>query len=85
MEPNDNLLEFTKFKAFVGDKVQVKLCFLSLIELKALLEKEKNADYHHFFLFPQCFQRPLFIRVIRNSKNKDCWYRINSLPDNSDF
>ena len=31
--------------------------------------KGENAGYQHFLLFPQCFQKGYFLRVV---KNRDC-------------
>ena len=34
-----------------------------------IVEKGENAGYHHFLLFPQCFQKASFPRV---NKTRDC-------------
>ena len=33
------------------------------------VEKGENAGYQHFLLFPQCFQKAFFLRVV---KSRDC-------------
>ena len=55
--PNNKILQGSKLKAFAEDKINVteKLKFVS-DRVETLLEKEKNAGYRHFLLFPQCFQ-----------------------------
>ena len=34
-----------------------------------IVEKRENAGYQHFLLFPQCFQKPFFSKVV---KVRDC-------------
>ena len=68
--PNDNILDWSKLKAFQDDKINVnqKLKF-DFGRIENIVRKEENAGYQHFLLFPQCFQTGLFIRVV---KNWDC-------------
>ena len=56
--PNDKILERLKFKAFADDKINVtdKLNFI-LGRVENIVGKGENADYQHFLLFPQCFQK----------------------------
>ena len=48
----------SKFKAFADNNLNVyqKLKF-ALGRVKNIVEKGENADYQHFLLFPQCFQK----------------------------
>ena len=59
--PNDTFLDLSKLKAFADNKINVKqkLKFV-LGSLENILDKGENADYQHFLLFPQCFQRASF-------------------------
>ena len=54
--PNDKILEWSKLKAFVDDKINVseKLKF-GLGRAENIVGKGENAGYHHFLFFPQCF------------------------------
>ena len=37
-----------------------------LDRVENIVGKEENAGYQHFLLFPQCFQKPSFIRVVKS-------------------
>ena len=56
--PNDKYLEWSKFKALAGNKLNVtqkqKFC-LGWVE--NIVGKGENAGYQHFLLFPLCFQK----------------------------
>ena len=56
--PKDKILNWTKFKAFADDKINVseKLKFM-LGRVENIVGKGENASYHHFLLFPQYFQK----------------------------
>ena len=56
--PNDTILDWSKFKAFADDKINVteKLKFV-LVRVENIVEKGENAGYQHFLLFPQCFPK----------------------------
>ena len=61
--PDNNILNWSKLKAFTDDKINVLkiiIILLSLIGLKTLWEKRENAGCQHFLLLPQCFQRALY-------------------------
>ena len=68
--PNDKILDRSKLKAFADDKINVteKLKFV-LGRIENILGKGENAGYQHFLLFPKCFQKPPFFRVV---KSRDC-------------
>ena len=56
--PNDNILDRSKFKAFVEDNfsvIQMVQYFYDRVE--NIVGKGENAGYQHFPLFPQCFQK----------------------------
>ena len=56
--PNDKILDWSKFKAPADDKINVtqNLKFV-LGKVENILGKGENAGYHHFHLFPKCFQK----------------------------
>ena len=62
--PNDNFLDWTKFKAFADDKSNVAKNLIFLFDrVENIVGKGENAGYQHFLLFSQCFQRPSFSRL----------------------
>ena len=58
--PNNNILDWSKFKAFAVNRVYVakKVKFLTE-RVKKLMGIEENAGYQHSLLFPKCFQKTL--------------------------
>ena len=68
--PNDKILDWSKFKAFADDKMNVtkELKFVSGRE-ENIVGKGENAGYQHFLLFPQCFQKGFFQGGV---KSRDC-------------
>ena len=50
--PNDTILDVTKMKAFADNKFNVVSLFYVV---ENIVEKEENAGYPYFLLFPQCF------------------------------
>ena len=38
-------------------------------KVENIVEKGENAGYQHFLLFPQCFQKSFFLKVV---KSRDC-------------
>ena len=59
--PNDSFLDWSKFKAFTDDKLNLaeKLKFV-FGRVENIAGKGENAGYQHFLLFPQCFQKATF-------------------------
>ena len=59
--PNDNILNWSKLKAFADDKINVThtLEFV-LRRVENIVEKGENVGYQHFLLFQQCFQKLSF-------------------------
>ena len=51
--PNDKILDWSKFKAFADDKINVneQLKF-ALGRVKNIVRKGENVGYQHFLLFP---------------------------------
>ena len=71
--PNNNILDWSKLKAFADEKMKLlfKLLILFLIGLKTLWEKEKMLVTSIFFFFLQCFQKGLPItrrQILDSSK-----------------
>ena len=59
--PNDNFLDWTKFKAFADDNLNVAKRMISVYDrVENIVGKGENAGYQHFLLFPQCFQKVSF-------------------------
>ena len=51
--PNKNFLDWTKFKALADDKLNVaKIMIYVFDRVEHIVEKEENAGYQHFLLFP---------------------------------
>ena len=67
---NNKISDLTKFKAFPDNKMILteKLKFM-LERVENIVGKGENAGYQHFLLFPQCFQKLIFSRGV---KNRDC-------------
>ena len=67
----------TKLKAFADDKLNVAKMTISLCgRLENTVEKEENADYQHFLLFPQCFPKPSSLGSL---KVGIVWHRVKKL------
>ena len=59
--PNDNFLDWAKFKAFADDNSNVaKITIFVCDRLEKIVEKGENAGYQHFLFFPQSFQKTSF-------------------------
>ena len=69
---NNKILDYSKFKAFAGDKIIMtqKLKFV-LERVEDIVGKGENAGYQHFLLFPQCFQNLFFFFFIRDVKSRN--------------
>ena len=68
--PNNKIFDWSKSKAFADDKINVteKLKFV-LGRVENIEGKWENAGYQHFLLFPQCFSKGFFLKVV---KSLDC-------------
>ena len=55
--PNDKIFNFSKLKACADKKIRLKFV---MEWVENIMGKGENAGYHHFFLFPQCFQKLSF-------------------------
>ena len=77
--PNNRIVDLSKFKAFADDNTILtqKLKFL-LIRVENIVGNGENAGYHHFLLFPQCFQKVSFPKVLKVGI-LGLWYKVK--PD----
>ena len=58
---DENFLDWTKFKAFSEEKLNVAKIMISVFDrVENIVRKGENAGYQHFLLFPQCFQKVFF-------------------------
>ena len=65
--PNVKLLDWSEFKAHADDKTNVTQNLNFLLErVENILGKGENAGYQHFLLFPKCFQKASFSRVVKS-------------------
>ena len=65
--PDDKILGLPKLKAFADDKSNVTQNFKVVFHgIENIVEKEENAGYQHFLLFPQFF-KSLFPPVCQKS------------------
>ena len=60
-----------KLKAIADDKIIVAQMLIPVFEdkIENIVGKGENADYQHFLLYPQCFQKASFFGVV---KSQDC-------------
>ena len=63
--PNNTILEWSKWKVFADDKINVFEMTISLsYRVENIVGKGENAGYQHFLLFSQCFQKAIFFKVV---------------------
>ena len=64
--PNDKILDWSKLKAFADDQINVteKRKF-GLGRVENIAGKGENAGYQHFLLFPQFFQKPHVLGLLK--------------------
>ena len=80
--PKDKILDCVKLKAFADDKINLtQKLKLDLERVENISGKGENDGYHHFLLFPKCFQKPSF----SGSFSLICIviYRVNPLPSDT--
>ena len=66
-------------KAFADDKINLTQMIISVFDrVENIVGRGENAGYHHFLLFPQCFQKASYPD---GSKGVIVWERVNPLPD----
>ena len=63
---SNKFLDWSKLKAFTEDKINLKENFKFILgRVENIVGKGGKADYQHFLLSPQCFQRGLFLRSLK--------------------
>ena len=56
--PNNKFLDWSKLKAFADEKFNITQTLKFVLgRVENFVGKGENAGYHHFLLFPQCFQK----------------------------
>ena len=64
--PSDKMLDLSKFKAFADDiRTATQKLKFTLERTENIVGKGENAGNQHFLLFPQCFQKFSFPRVLK--------------------
>ena len=63
--PNDKILDWSNFKATADDKNATEKLKFVLDGQKTSWENGENADFQHFLLFPQCFQKASFLGSLK--------------------
>ena len=64
--PNGKILDVTKLKAFVEDKINIAQITISVFDrVENIVGKGESAAYQHFLLFPQCFQKASFLGSLK--------------------
>ena len=72
--PNDEILEWSKLKAFADVKINVtKISKFVLKTEENIVGKGENAGNQHFILFPHCFQKLSFSGLL---KARAVWKRV---------
>ena len=72
--PNNKILDWSKFKAFADDKINMTEKFKFVLgRIENIVEKGENAGYQYFFLFPQCFQKASYTGSL---KVRIVWQRV---------
>ena len=64
--PNDKILDRSKLKAFPDDKINVtKHLKFGMGWVENIVGNGENAGYQHFLLFSQCFQKAIFLGLLK--------------------
>ena len=64
--PNNKTLDCSKLQRFENDKINVAIMTISVFHrVENIVEKEENAGYQHFLLFPKCFQETSSSRSLK--------------------
>ena len=64
--PNGKILDWSKLKAFAGNKINVAKMTISLSDrVENIVGNGENAGFQHFLLLPLCFQKPSFSGLLK--------------------
>ena len=73
--PNNNFLDWSKFKAHAEDKINVtEILKFVFGRVENIVGKGENAGYQHFLLDLQCFQKAFFSRLLTLSQTSPGFY-----------
>ena len=62
---NDKSFNLSKLKAFADEKINVAQNLKFVYDrVENIVGKGENAGYQHFLLFPQCFQKSVFVKSL---------------------
>ena len=76
--PNNNILDVTKLKVFVDNKLNdAEMTIFHYNGVENTVRKGGNTDYQHFLLCPQCFPKPSSLGSL---KVWIVWYTVNPWP-----
>ena len=68
--PDYKFLDLSKLKAFSDEKIDVRENMKFVLgSMENIVGKGEIAGYQHFLLFPQCFQKGYFLKIV---KSQDC-------------
>ena len=77
--PHSTSLDLSKLKAFADDNFKVvQMVHFYFDRVENMVGKGENAGYQHFLLFPLCFQKASFFRVM---KSGDCMVKGLAIYD----
>ena len=76
--PNDKILDMSKFKASVDDKIDAteKKNDFFLRRIQNIVGKGENAAYQHFLRFPKCFPKGSSTRLL---KVRIAWLKVKGV------
>ena len=75
--PNNTFFDWTKFKAFADDKLNVTKIMISVFDREEnIVGIGENAGYQRFLLFPLCCQKAFFFGSL---KLWIVWLRVKAL------
>ena len=64
--PHNKFLEWSKLKAIAGDKIDVTEKFKFVLrQIENIVGKGDSGGNQHCLLFPQCFQKSSFPRLLK--------------------
>ena len=64
--PNEKNLDWSKFKEFADNNSNVnQIVKFALGRVENIVGKGENADYQHFLLFSQCFEKATSLRSLK--------------------
>ena len=78
--PNDKIIACSKFKSLADDKIDMTQNLKFVLErVENILGKGENADYQHFLIVQECYEKPSLSVLL---KVRIVWLSDYSLPIN---